>query len=235
MANAYGPDPEPGDDGDPVPPTDGPDPAATAVPGRTRRRRVAAAAGVAAVVGVGALLATAYHGTGTGTVTTGAAAGAGTAHPGGATGGPAGGTARDRAAPGGGTAGPPRPGVRPDHRDAGPSTGTAVIGGTEVTVTTSGSLTADRHTLRVVSARTDLTGTRELAWAADAGHLVGDARCTQNVRLTPTAPARVRPTLLLCWRTSAERSAYTVAVDLDHRPSERDSVASLDQAWARLG
>jgi len=104
-----------------------------------------------------------------------------------------------------------------------------------LTVTDSGSLPKDHHTLRVVSARGDLSGQRELAWVADSGHQVGDARCTQNFRIGPSAAPRVRPTMMLCWRTSAHRSVYTVAVDVQHPPSEKASVATIDQVWGQLG
>ncbi len=109
------------------------------------------------------------------------------------------------------------------------------VAAADITVTASGSMPKDHHTLRVVSARSDLTGKRELAWVADAGQPVGDARCTQNFHIGPGAPARVRPTLLICWRTSAARSVYTVAVDVDHRPSAKASVEAIDRAWDELG
>jgi len=102
------------------------------------------------------------------------------------------------------------------------------------TVTTSGSLKRDRRTMRVITARGDLTGQRELAWAADEGRAVGNARCTQNFRFNPGASVGERPTMLLCWRTSSDRSVYTVAVDLDGRPSTSDSVAAIDKAWSKL-
>jgi len=104
-----------------------------------------------------------------------------------------------------------------------------------VQVTNSGSLPRDHHTLRVVSARGDLTGQRELAWVADAGHPVGDALCSQNFRFNPGSSAGPRPTMLICWHTSADRSVYTVAVDIDHPPSERASVATIDRVWSTLG
>jgi hypothetical protein len=116
-----------------------------------------------------------------------------------------------------------------------PTTTTIDIDGITATVTTSGSMPQLHHTLRVVSARANLTGRRELAWAADTGHAVGDARCTQNFRFNPYSSARLRPTLLLCWRASAGKTVYTVAVDVDHRPSERASVAVIDRAWKSLG
>jgi hypothetical protein len=104
----------------------------------------------------------------------------------------------------------------------------------DVTVTSSGSLPKEHHTLRVVSARSDLSGQRELAWAADAGRVVGDARCTQNFRFNAASRAGVRPTLMICWRTSATKSVYTVAVDIDHRPSAQASVAIIDRIWSKL-
>jgi hypothetical protein len=100
-----------------------------------------------------------------------------------------------------------------------------------VTVTMSGSINKDKHTLKVVSAHGDLTGQRELAWAADAGHAVGAARCTQNFRINPQSKAGIRPTMLLCWRTSATKSVYTLAVDIVRKPSERASVAKLNAIW----
>ena len=69
-----------------------------------------------------------------------------------------------------------------------------------VSVMDLGSMPKDHHTLRIVSARGDLTGQRELKWAADAGHLVGTARCTKNFRIGTQPSASVKPTMLLCWR-----------------------------------
>ncbi|WP_250033361.1 hypothetical protein [Paractinoplanes maris] len=94
--------------------------------------------------------------------------------------------------------------------------------------------TAER-TLRVVSGHGDLTGYRELAWVADRGRQEAHGvRCSQTIRLSlDEKPAR-HPTLLVCWRTSAQRSAYTVMVDQDGRPSAKVSVAALDAAWRRL-
>jgi len=104
-----------------------------------------------------------------------------------------------------------------------------------VSVTDSGNVRTDGHSLRVVSARGDLSGQRELGWVADDGETVGDARCSQNFRLSNNVRAKEHPTLLVCWRTSATRSVYTVAVDVKGRPSKQTSVAALDKAWAKLG
>lgn len=105
----------------------------------------------------------------------------------------------------------------------------------DVTVTDSGSLRDDGGTLRVVSARGDLTGQQELGWVADDGDPVGSARCSQTFRFAGnTKPAR-KPNLLVCWRTSAGKSVYTVTVDLDGHPSKQDSVAALAKRWNAMG
>jgi hypothetical protein len=88
--------------------------------------------------------------------------------------------------------------------------------------------------LRIVSSRSDLSGRRELLWAADEGKAVGDARCTQNFHFS-NGNAAVRPTMLLCWRTSSSRSVAVVQVDRSGKPSAAISVAALDREWARLG
>ena len=105
----------------------------------------------------------------------------------------------------------------------------------DVTVTDSGSLREDGGTLRVVSARGDLTGHQELGWVADDGDPVGSARCSQTFRFAGnTKPAR-KPNLLVCWRTSAAKSVYTVTVALDGHPSKQDSVAALAKRWNSMG
>lgn len=88
--------------------------------------------------------------------------------------------------------------------------------------------------MRIVSARFDLTGQRELLWAADDGEQVGNARCTQNFRLSDEAEPEKRPTMMLCWRTSTDKSVLTVAVTRKGRPSAAASVAVLDKEWAKL-
>jgi hypothetical protein len=89
-------------------------------------------------------------------------------------------------------------------------------------------------TLRVVTARHDLSGQRELLWAADRGQPVGDARCTQNFHFSNNGAPRVRPTMLMCWRVSAKKSVVIVAVKRGGHPSKDHSVAVLDREWARL-
>ena len=102
-------------------------------------------------------------------------------------------------------------------------------------VTTSGSVQRDGKTMRLVSARADLTGQRELAWVADGGEPVGRARCSQTFRLASNVEPARKPNLLICWRLSATKSVYTVMVDLDGDPSERKAAAAIDTEWQKLG
>jgi hypothetical protein len=103
-----------------------------------------------------------------------------------------------------------------------------------VTVTNSGSLQHDGASMRIVTARHDLTGQEELALAADAGVPVGDVHCTQNFRFSTDATAHERPTMLLCWHTSAAKSVVTLAVVRQGRPSKAVSAAAIDKQWAKL-
>ena len=104
----------------------------------------------------------------------------------------------------------------------------------ETTVTTTTTRT-DGENLRVTWSRQNLAGFRELAWVADEGRRVGDARCSQTFRFSTNTQARERPTLLMCWRTSARKSVYTMAIKIDGHPSVTRSVAALDAQWAKLG
>jgi hypothetical protein len=152
-----------------------------------------------------------------------------------------GGTATGGAAPGGTATGGAAAGGAPDSAGVGrapatqPTVTKALIGNVPATVTSSGSMPKEHHTLRVVSAQADLTGQGELAWAADAGTPVGDARCTQNFRFNPGSRVGERPTMVLCWRTSAQKSVYVIAVDIDHRPSAKAAAATIGQVWSTLG
>ena len=112
---------------------------------------------------------------------------------------------------------------------------TAKVAAGPVSVRNTGSL-QQGGTMRIVSAPYDLTGTRELLWAADEGNPAGDdVRCTQNFKLSNDTEARVRPSMLLCWRTSAGKSVVTVAVARKGKPASAASVAVIDREWAKIG
>jgi hypothetical protein len=92
-----------------------------------------------------------------------------------------------------------------------------------------------RRQIRVVAGRADLTGKLEFAWAADAGRTVtssaGAAHCTQNLKLAAGSVAAVRPTMILCSRTTAALSAYAVIIDFDHHPTDIDGMTALNATW----
>jgi hypothetical protein len=112
--------------------------------------------------------------------------------------------------------------------------GAATVAEDDVTMKITGSA-KDKEELRLYSARLDMTGQKQLAWVGDQGERVGDASCTKNVHFSADVKPHVRPTLLLCWRVSADKSVYTVAVNLDGHPSAAKSVAAIDKEWKRLG
>lgn len=88
--------------------------------------------------------------------------------------------------------------------------------------------------LHVVSARYDLSGQRELLWAADKGKKVGEITCTQNFKFSNNLKPRVRPNMLMCWRTSAKKSVVTVLIDRGGKPSTVESAEVIESEWAKL-
>ncbi|GAA0510627.1 hypothetical protein Ade02nite_46020 [Paractinoplanes deccanensis] len=95
--------------------------------------------------------------------------------------------------------------------------------------------TLPNGTLRVITAKHDLTGQGELLWAADKGKKIGQISCTQNFKFSNNSKASVRPNMLLCWRTSAGKSVVTVLVDQDGKPSTEKSAEVINSEWAKLG
>ncbi|MFC4064687.1 hypothetical protein [Actinoplanes subglobosus] len=104
----------------------------------------------------------------------------------------------------------------------------------EVTVTNEGPQ-EDGGTLRTISARYDLTGQRELLWVTDSGEKVGDAQCSQKFRFSNNSAPRERPTMLMCWRTSSDRSVITIAVEPKGRPDAESTVGKLEKQWNTMG
>jgi len=91
-------------------------------------------------------------------------------------------------------------------------------------------------TVRVMSAKEDLTGQRALSYAGDQGKPVGGGiSCTNKIRFSKGVPATERPSVLLCWRTSSERSVVTMAVTPKDKPSTATSIDLIKREWARLG
>jgi len=93
------------------------------------------------------------------------------------------------------------------------------------------------RSIRVVAARTDLTGKLEQAWAASTESQVGNVSCTHDTRLTPTSKARFRPTVLVCWRTGPALSAYALVIDPKAKTpiAAADGAAAVQTAWKAAG
>jgi hypothetical protein len=92
-------------------------------------------------------------------------------------------------------------------------------------------------TVRVVVARTDLTGTLEQAWAVGNGDQVGSDSCTHNTRITASSKPHLRPTVLVCWRTSPTLSAYALVIDPKATAPvpDADGADAVDIAWRAAG
>jgi hypothetical protein len=94
--------------------------------------------------------------------------------------------------------------------------------------------TAGGRTVRVVAARSDLTGKVDLTMTVDHGQAVGDDFCTQNVRLVANGPVGIRSTVALCWHTSADLTVYTLLVDPKHNVTTAESAKALDEVWDQI-
>jgi len=86
----------------------------------------------------------------------------------------------------------------------------------------------------VVWARADLTGQRELQWVAGGVQSYGDASCTQRFQLGNEKKPSRKKTLLLCWRTSVQRSVIVIMVGVKNAPSKARAVRELDAKWRSL-
>ncbi|GAB2617317.1 hypothetical protein Aab01nite_30560 [Paractinoplanes abujensis] len=93
----------------------------------------------------------------------------------------------------------------------------------------------DGGTMRIVSARYDLSRQREMLLAADEGKPAGGARCTQNIRFAQGAKPTMRPNMLLCWRITEDRSVVVLSVSRGADPAQTRTLNALDTTWDRLG
>lgn len=122
-------------------------------------------------------------------------------------------------------------GVSIKRAPAAPATVAPVVG---LSRTTTGSLSKG-GIVRVVSARSDLTGQQELAWVAGGVTDFGDDKCSQTFKLSNDPEPQEKPNLLLCWRTSAKKSVVAVVVDPNGHPSRPEALTELHKKWQSLG
>ncbi|MEV4279502.1 hypothetical protein [Actinoplanes xinjiangensis] len=90
-------------------------------------------------------------------------------------------------------------------------------------------------TMRIVTVRGDLTGQREIGWVAGGVKKHGEVECSQRFRLYNEQEPKTRPNLLVCWRTSAERSVIVVDTKIGGRPAVAKSLAVIEREWRKLG
>jgi hypothetical protein len=89
-------------------------------------------------------------------------------------------------------------------------------------------------TMRIITVRGDLTGQREIGWVAGGVKRHGKVDCSQQFKLYNEQKPKERPSLLVCWRTSAERSVIVVDTKIGGRPTVEKSVAVIDREWRKL-
>lgn len=103
-------------------------------------------------------------------------------------------------------------------------------------LTTSASENTAQGPIQITTARGDLRGASPQALAGDAGKAAGNGvSCTKRLRFSVNAPAKTIPNMLLCWKTSAERSVVTMATAKKGSPSTAASTAIIAREWAKLG
>jgi len=120
-------------------------------------------------------------------------------------------------------------GVKVDH----PAAPQAAQATSDVSMSTTGSL-KEGGILRVVAAREDLTGQRELAYVAGGLMRHRGVLCSQTFKFSTNPAPRKRPNLVMCWRTSADRSVITMVVDPKGHPSPDKAVNALEKKWRSM-
>lgn len=104
----------------------------------------------------------------------------------------------------------------------------------DIQMTTKGSL-KEGGIVRMITARGDLTGQRELAYVAGGVAKHRNVPCTQTFKFsTNPAPAK-RANLLMCWRTSAKKSVIAMVVDPKGHPSRDKAVDAIAEKWRSMG
>jgi hypothetical protein len=91
-------------------------------------------------------------------------------------------------------------------------------------------------TVRITTAYFDLTGHPQALIAGDKGRAVEDGvRCTNNVRFAEGQPPRKRPTVIMCWRMSKERSVVIFMATPKLTPAVGTNLGILRREWRKLG
>ncbi|MDI6101619.1 hypothetical protein QLQ12_23645 [Actinoplanes sp. NEAU-A12] len=100
--------------------------------------------------------------------------------------------------------------------------------------TTKGSL-KEGGILRLLTARSDLTGQQELAGVAGGVTKYRNVPCSQTFKFSTNPAPRKRPNLLMCWRTTPKKSVVAIVVDPGGNPSREKAVRALEKKWRAMG
>jgi hypothetical protein len=89
--------------------------------------------------------------------------------------------------------------------------------------------------VRVVAALGDLTGQAELRYVAGGITEYRDAQCSQTFKFASSPQPAKKANLLMCWRTSAQKSVVAMVVDPEGKPSKNKAVKALEKKWRSMG
>ncbi|GGN61425.1 hypothetical protein GCM10010112_18580 [Actinoplanes lobatus] len=103
----------------------------------------------------------------------------------------------------------------------------------EVQTTTEGSF-AEGGMIRILSARGDLTGQRELSGVAGGIEKYGNVSCSQTFKFATSPRPAKKPNLLMCWRATPDKSVAAIVVDPKGNPSRERAVAAIQKKWKTM-
>lgn len=102
-----------------------------------------------------------------------------------------------------------------------------------IETTTKGSL-KEGGIVRVLAAREDLTGQRELAYVAGGVEKYRNVPCSQTFQFSTSPTPAKKDNLLMCWRTTATKSVVAIVVDPKGKPSRDKALAAIEQKWRSM-
>jgi hypothetical protein len=96
-------------------------------------------------------------------------------------------------------------------------------------------VTTSKSEWRLLWARGDMSGETEMTWVTEDVTKHGAVECTQKFRFQAGKKPARRPTMMMCWRISPNRSVIAIDVDFGGNPSLRKNLAAIEKKWNELG
>jgi hypothetical protein len=93
---------------------------------------------------------------------------------------------------------------------------------------------AEGGTVRVIAARGDMTGQRELSWVAGGITKHRGVDCSQTFKFAQSPTPVKKDNLLICWRTSPKKSVAALVADMHGKPSKDRAVKALERKWRSM-